>query len=300
MLSIKHVTKVLGLATVAALTAGLVASTAQATPVPPHASSALLGTWVNTNSSSNSVKQVVISPSKIGTVIVDAFGACSPSFCEWGKVPAIVYGTNVSSTTGVTFQTNQRFLSGDSEWSRTTLLGSVGRTRDGLRLKLRELTVFEDGSGRKNYEVDETFKLGEGQSPAISGHSVSSYRLGDRPALSAGALGLWVNPSATGGLAKVFIGGSAGAPIVHAFGQCSPTPCDWGRVRGITYGASISSAVGNNVLAPYTFGFKNAQLAITYRHPIKGDDTLTITSYNEFTDASGRSNYAKTEVLVRP
>jgi hypothetical protein len=300
MLSIKHASKILGLATLAALTAGLAAPAAYATPVPPVASSALLGTWVNTNPSSNSVKQVVISPSRVGNVIVDAFGACSPSFCEWGKVPAIVYGTNVSSTTGATFQTNQRFLSGDTEWSRTTLLGKLGKTRAGLRLTLRELTVFEDGSGRKNYEVDETFKLGEGQAPAVSGHSVSSYRLGDRPALNAGALGLWVNPSATGGLAKVFVGGTAAAPVVHAFGQCSPTPCDWGRVRGITYGASISSTVGNNMLAPYTFGFKNAQLAITYTHPLKGADTLTVTSYNEFTDTSGRSNYAKTEVLVRP
>jgi len=300
MLNIKNITKALGVATLAALTAGLMAPAAHATPVPPNASAALLGTWINTNPSSNSVKQVVISPSRLGNVIVDAFGACSPSYCEWGRVPAIVYGTTVSSTTGATFQTNQRFLDGNSEWSRTTLLGSLVRTRDGAQLKLRELTVFEDGSGRKNYEVDETFKLGKGQAPAITGHSVSSYRLGDRPALNAGALGLWVNPSATGGLAKVFVGGTAAAPLVHAFGQCSPTPCDWGRVRGITYGPSISATVANNVLAPYTFGFKKAQLAITYHHPLKGEDTLTVTSYNEFTDGSGRSNYAKTEVLVRP
>ena len=300
MLNIKIVTKALGVATLAALTAGLMAPAAHATPVPPNASTALLGTWINTNPSSNSVKQVVISPSRIGNVIVDAFGACSPTYCEWGKVPAIVYGTTVSSTTGATFQTNQRFLDGKDEWSRTTLLGGLVRTREGLRLKLRELTVFEDGSGRKNYEVDETFKLGKGQAPAITGHSVSTYRLGNRPALKAGAFGPWVNPSATGGLAKVVVGGTAAAPVVHAFGQCSPTPCDWGRVRGITYGPSISATVGTKVLAPYTFGFKKAQLAITYNHPLKGVDTLTVTSYNEFTDGSGRSNYAKTEVLVRP
>jgi hypothetical protein len=299
MLTIKHVTKTLGVATLAALTAGLVAPAAHASPVPPKASSALLGTWVNTNPSSNSVKQLVVSPTRIGNVTVDAFGACVPTYCEWGKVPAIVYGTNVSSTTGLTFQTNQRFLSGNTEWSRTTLLGQVVKTADGLRLNLRELTVFEDGSARKNYEVDESFKLGEGQAPAISGNSVSTYRLGDRPALNAGAHGVWINPSATGGLAKLVVGGTAAAPVIHAFGQCSPTPCDWGRVRGITFGPSISSTVGNNVLAPYTFSFKKAQLAITYRHPLKGADTLTVTSYNEFTDGSGRSNYAKTEVLVR-
>ena len=298
MLNIKIVTKALGVATLAALTAGLMAPAAHATPVPPNASTALLGTWINTNPSSNSVKQVVISPSRIGNVIVDAFGACSPTYCEWGKVPAIVYGTTVSSTTGATFQTNQRFLDGKDEWSRTTLLGGLVRTREGLRLKLRELTVFEDGSGRKNYEVDETFKLGKGQAPAITGHSVSTYRLGNRPALDMP----WVSrpaPPATTRPARETTRPAA-APVVHAFCQCSPTPCDWGRVRGITYGPSISATVGTKVLAPYTFGFKKAQLAITYNHPLKGVDTLTVTSYNEFTDGSGRSNYAKTEVLVRP
>ena len=300
MLSIKHLTKVLGLATLAALTAGLATPAAQASPVPPKASSALLGTWVNVNPSSNSVKQVVVSPTRLGNVVVDAFGACSPSYCEWGKVPAIVYGTSVSSTAGAIFQTNQQFLSAGTEWSRTTLLGEVVKTRVGLRLKLRELTVFEDGSGRKNYEVDETFMLGDGTAPTTAGHSVASYRLGDRPALDAGALGSWVNPAATGGLAKVVIGGTAAAPVVHAYGQCSPTPCDWGRVRGVTYGDGISSSVGEKVLAPFKFGFKKAQLAITFHHPVKGADTLTVTSYNEFTDGSGRSNYAKTETLVRP
>src|SRR5207247_8841848 len=123
----------------------------------------------------------------IGSVTVDAFGACSPTFCEWGKVPGIVYGSNVSSTTGVTFQTNQRFLSAGTEWSRTSLFGRVVRTDAGLRLRLQELTVFEACSGRKNYRVDETFALGKGQAPALVGNSVSSYRLGDRPALVAAA-----------------------------------------------------------------------------------------------------------------
>jgi hypothetical protein len=300
MPSIRNATKVLGVATLAGLTVGLAAPAAQAAPVPPKASNVLFGTWVNTNASSNSVKQVVIAPTRIGNVTVDAFGACVPTYCEWGKVPAIVYGANVSSPTGATFQTNQRFLSGGKEWSRTALLGQVVKTSVGLRLKLRELTVFEDGSGRKNYEVDETFKLGEGQKPATSGNSVGSYPLGNRPALIAGALGNWVNPSATGGLAKLTIGGPAASPVIHAFGQCSPTPCDWGTVRGITYGASISSTLGNNVLAPYRFSFKKSQLAITYHRSAKGIQTLTVTSYNEFTDASGRSNYAKTETLVRP
>jgi hypothetical protein len=295
----KQLTKIVGLTAMAALAVGLAAAPANATPVPPTASNALLGTWINTNANSNSVKQVVVSPTRIGNVTVDAFGACSPTLCEWGKVPAVIYGSNVSSTTGVTFQTDQRFLSGGTEWSRTTLFGRVVRTEAGLRLRLQELTVFEDGSGRKNYRVDETFAPGKGQAPAIVGNSVSSYRLGDRPALAPGAFGSWVPVSPSGGLAGINITGTTAAPIVNALGQCSPTPCDWGKVRGITYGASISALRGRTVLAPYVFGFKNAQLGITFGHSATGKPILKVAEYNEFTDGSGRSNYVKYETFVR-
>lgn len=300
MLKVKHITKALGVATLAGLAVGLAAPAAQASPVPPKAASIMFGTWVNTNPSSNSVKQVVVSPTEIGNVTVDAFGACSPTYCEWGKVPAIVYGPSVSATSGAAFQTNQRFITGSTEWSRTTLLGQVVRTDAGPRLQLREMTIFEDGSGRKNYSRDEVFKLGKGQAPALIGHSVNTYRLGQRPLLNAAAFGNWVNPAATGSLAKLTIGGTSAAPVVHGYGQCSPTPCDWGTVRSTTYGTSISSTVGNNSLAAYAFGFKKTQLAITFHRSATGRQLLTVRSYNEFTDASGRSNYVKTETLVRP
>jgi hypothetical protein len=295
----KRFTKVLGLATMAALAVGVAAGPAQATPVPPKASTALLGTWVNTNPNSRSVKQIVVSPTRIGNVTVDAFGSCTPTLCEWGRVPAIIYGANVSSTTGVTFQSNQRFLAGGVEWSRTSLFGRVVRTDAGLRLRLQELTVFVDGSGRKNYRVNETFQLGKGQAPTKNGNPVSNYRLGNRPALRAGAFGSWVPTSPTGGLAGINISGTAAAPVVQALGQCSPTPCDWGKVRGITYGASISSTRGNTLLAPYVFGFKKAQLGITYGYTAAGTPILTVAEYNEFTDGSGRSNYVKYETFIR-
>lgn len=294
----KQLTRILGLAAMTAVVVGL-AAPAQASPVPPTANTALFGTWVNTHSSTRSVKQIVLAPNRAGSVTVDAFGSCVPTLCEWGKVPAIVYGANVSAATGATFQSNQRFLSGGKEWSRTTLLGSVARTRSGLRLTLRELTVFEDGSGRKNYSVTETFARGHARHPAHTGSSVTGYALGAPPALVAGALGSWKNTSPSGALTAVKITGSTASPVVRAFGRCAPTACDWGRTRAITYGASISSTRGNTLLAPYRFAFKKSQLVITYsRTPVKVEH-LTISEYNEFTDASGRSNYVKKETFVR-
>ncbi|PZS29097.1 MAG: hypothetical protein DLM58_16045 [Pseudonocardiales bacterium] len=293
----KHVTKLLGLGAMAAIVVGF-ASPAQATPAPPNASSALLGTWVNTNGNSHSVKKIVVVANRAHSVSVDAFGACTPTLCEWGTVPAITYGANVSAATGGTFQSNQRFLSGRREWSRTTLLGSVSRTKVGLRLSLRELTVFLDGSGRKNYTVTETFKRGLSQRRTLNGHPVTSYLRGNPPALIHPAFGSWKNIAASGGLAAVKITGSTVSPIVQAFGQCSPTACDMGRVRGITYGRSISTATGSTVLAPYKFGFKNSQLVISYSRIGKAE-RLTIYVYSEFTDASHRSNYVLRETMVR-
>ncbi len=292
----KHVTKLVGVAAMAAIVVGF-AGAAQASPVPPTASAALLGTWHNTNSASRSVKQVVITPNRTGNVSVDAFGACVPSLCEWGRVPAIVYGSSVSATSGLNFQTNQRFLSGRTEFERTTLLGSLAKTRAGLRLTLRELTVFTDGSGRKNMTVTETFRRGAAHASTHAGLPVAAYRPGNPPSV-AGALGKWVNPAPTGGLVAITITGTATHPIVEGFGQCSPTPCDFGRTRAIGYGPSISSPRGNTLLAPYAFGFKKTQLVITYARTRAGE-RLSVAEYNEFTDGSSRSNYLKTETLVR-
>lgn len=298
MSSVKLFTRTLGLAAMAAVVVGF-AGAAHASTVPPTADSALLGTWINTDAASRSVKQVIVTPAESGNVTVDAFGACTPTLCEWGQVPAIVYGTNVSAPTGLNFQTNQRFLSGDREWSRTTLFGKAAKTRAGLRLTLRELTVFEDGSGRHNYAVTETFKRGEPQRPTRTGNPVSSYQRGYPPALVVAARGVWHAVSPSGGLVKIVINGSALHPVVQAFGACSPTACAWGRSQAITYGDSIGSTQGRTLLAPYTFGFKNAQLVITYSRDAERAGHLTVSVYSEFTDGSGRSNYVLTQDFVR-
>lgn len=298
----KQFTRTLALAAASAVSVGLasaLASAAHATAVPPVANTALRGTWVNTNAATKSVKQIIVTPRRGGNVSVDAFGACSPTLCEWGSVPAIVYGPSVSATTGTTFQTDQRFLANGTEWSRTHLQGTVVRTAAGLRLSVRELTVFEDGSGRKNYTTTETFKLGAARKATKSGLSAAGYPLGNPPSLIAGALGSWTNLNPSGGLVKLTIGGTQAAPTVEAFGQCSPTPCDWGTVRSISYGSSVSSAIGATAVAPYSFGFKNAQLVIRYWLTAAGDERLTVTTYNEFTDGSGRSNYVKSETFAR-
>lgn len=299
---VKHVTKSVGLVAAAAVTVGIASSFATAafaSPVPPVAQASLVGTWVNTNAATRSVKQIDIVARRGGNIAVDAFGACTPTACQWGLVPANVYGPNVSSTSGAAFQTDQAFFSGKTEWSRTQLQGSVRRTAVGLRLTVRELTAFEDGSGRHNYTVTETFKPGRGPQPSTTGISAAGYPLGDSPLLIAGALGTWVNPTPNGGLVKVVVGGTQSSPSVEGFGQCSPSACDFGTVSAAAYGSSVSAPVGATALASYSFGFKNEQLVLRYWLTGAGDERLTVTTYNEFTDGSGRSNYTTTATLVR-
>jgi hypothetical protein len=224
-----------------------------------------------------SVKQVVITPARGGAITVDAFGACTPRLCEWGRVPAIIYGGSVSSATGANFQTNQRFLLRGREWSRTALLGTVTLTQFGLRLTLRELTVFTDQSGRKNYTVTETFAHRGFARTTAAGIAATGYVRGAPPALAPAAFGTWTNVNPAGGLVSIRITGTSAFPVVQAFGRCTPTACDLGRVLGISYGPSVSAPTGTTLLAPYVFSFKNEQLVITYSRNFFGVQRLTVT-----------------------
>lgn len=294
------VRRVLGATIAASAAMGVLASPAWASTTPPVASAALVGTWVNTNAATQSVKQIVVQPSRVrGNILVDAFGQCSPTLCEWGRVPAIVYGPDVSAKVGGSFQTDQSFTSNKAEWSRTQLQASLRVAATGTKsLSVRELTAFEDGSGRHNYTVTETFTPGQGLPATINGITASGYPFGFPPSAQPRLAGDW--KAASNAVVELKIGISGGVPDVHAFGSCSPTACDMGSVRGITYGANISATVGNTVLAPYSFGFKNEQLVITFvAGRTAAADRVVVANYNEFTDGSGRSNYVVNESFVR-
>jgi hypothetical protein len=285
-----------------------------ASDTPPVPSPALFGTWVNTNAKTPSVKQIVIERNPTGApgMLVDAFGACVPSLCEWGLVPAIVYGNNVSAKSGAAFQTDQGFVNPNSlpgkstEWSRTQLIGQLitpidnplGSVVPRQVLVVRELTAFEDGSGRHNYTMVESFVRGQGQPATKPGDSVSGYVGGFPPAAAHAFAGNWAGPG--NGVVRLRIAVSGTSAVVRAFGSCTPTLCNLGATRAIVFGASISSTTGNVLLAPYTFSFKNEQLVIQL---VKGktakQDQLVVGNYNEFTDGSGRSNYDMTTTFHR-
>jgi hypothetical protein len=107
-------------------------------------------------------------------------------------------------------------------------------------------------------------------------------------ALALGSLvGTWVNVnSATRDIVKVVLTNANGTLNVHAYGACSPTPCDWGQVKGMAYAASVSGGNAVAFTANYAFGFKNTILA----GHLNGHN-LIVDDFNVFEDGSGRSAY---------
>ena len=108
-------------------------------------------------------------------------------------------------------------------------------------------------------------------------------------------LGKWENcDRRTRGVARVVLGRSGSVFTVQLFGARTPTPCDWGVVRGVVYSESVSSAVGIPFTAHYKFSFKEV---VVTGHLDQG--CLTLEYYNRFTDGSGRCDYYMKERFCR-
>src|SRR5206468_903775 len=63
--------------------------------------------------------------------------------------------------------------------------------------------------------------------------------------------GTWLNPTSRS-LVKVVIGtDSTGRLFLHAYGACSPTPCDWGTVYPAVWSGGVGSAMVKAAAATY-------------------------------------------------
>jgi hypothetical protein len=264
-----------------------------ASSTPPGPNPALSGTWVNTNAATRNVADIVVTR-RAGGILVDGFGACSPRPCEWGSIPGTVFGAKVSSVTGNSFEANWNF-----GFARDVLLASLTRPRGVPTLVVKEFTTFIPPDGRANFTVTEKFVRSRRPiAPKAKGKPATGYPLGDwvRPAKP--LLGTWKNTSPAGGnVTRIRLGLNPGGSLsVHAFGNCAPALCNWGVVRGITFGTSIASVSGRVFLAPYTFSFKDALLSGSVN---RAGTILTVQTWSEFTDHSGRSNYVTTDTFTR-
>lgn len=283
--------RLLGLLAASAALLGATGGTASASPTPPTASPALVGTWVNTNLNTNSLKRIEITRAS-ATVAVDAFAACASVACQWGGVHGTIFGSGVSSRTGTTFATRQTFSTQSRVWGETELIGSLSSTKRNRVLTVRELTVFTDGSGRHNYEVTETFRLGSASRGNAVGSSGPVLPLGQPPLASPALAGQWVNTSSQA-IARLSIALHGSSATVQAFGACVPTGCNIGTTRATIFGTNVGSARGSVLSASYRQSFGAMQMIISPT----GKNTLRLELLRTLN--GGRSNYVVIENLVR-
>lgn len=100
-------------------------------------------------------------------------------------------------------------------------------------------------------------------------------------------LGTWNNcDHGTRGLLRVVIAAAGAGITVQAFGSCTPTPCDWGKVAGLAYAENVTAPNGIAFTAVYKLGFKET---ILVGHLDAG--MLMVETFDNFIDGSGRSDY---------
>jgi hypothetical protein len=113
--------------------------------------------------------------------------------------------------------------------------------------------------------------------------------------VAAPILGTWVNcDHHTRGLFRLMITAAGSEVMVHGFGACSPTPCDWGAVPGLVYADNVTATPAVAFSAVYTFAFK---VTTVVGRLLNG--ALIVETYDHFTDKSGRSDYYSLNVLAQ-
>ena len=99
---------------------------------------------------------------------------------------------------------------------------------------------------------------------------------------------------ATRNLVRIVVVPSGAEITVHAFGACSPTPCDWGAVPGLVYAADVSSTAAIAFTAQYRFSF--SQVIVT---GFLDNGSLIVETFTHFTDKSGRSDYYARQCMCK-
>ena len=106
--------------------------------------------WVNTDAASRSIKAVNIQVTRSG-VRVRVWGACSPTWCDWGWTEAEAYSK--SGVEGEREDANALVATYDFDFATTILVfkfATVGAQPPRV-LSVETYTRFNDGSGRSPY-----------------------------------------------------------------------------------------------------------------------------------------------------
>ncbi len=231
-----------------------------------------VGTWTNVDPGTGGITKIQITRDQSGHHI-EAWGACVPDDCQWGKVDLDLLGTSVQDTTP-----DYALGNWDPGFKDATIALQV--VEDGLVADL--YNVFKDDSGRADYH--QRYRLTD------SGDLIQQYVLGDER-FGDVIVGGWVseNPN-TSGITSLNVAASDEGLTSHAWGACVPNDCDWSAVPMHTLGTSIGDATPERSAANWDHGFSTVFMTT---HLSGGD--LVVEKYTVFHDDSGRSNYYSQE-----
>ena len=119
----------------------------------PASTANLVGTWTNVNPTTGGIVKIVVTHDLLGFKI-NTFGACSPTPCNHGVIPASRFSKSVSSTVA-------QGLSGQYNFGFSTMSVTAQRVYDldgGNFLELVTQTKFAPGDTRNDYTRKELFR----------------------------------------------------------------------------------------------------------------------------------------------
>ena len=86
--------------------------------VNPSDHSFLIGTWVNINPAGGMVA-FIIYEDQSGDLVINAFGQCFPTYCNWGVVPCLDYSSDIGSNLATGFMSFYDFV-----WKETWIMAT--------------------------------------------------------------------------------------------------------------------------------------------------------------------------------
>jgi hypothetical protein len=108
--------------------------------------------------------------------------------------------------------------------------------------------------------------------------------------------GTWVNVnSSTRGIVKLVITHTSNGMKVHAWGACTPTPCDWGTKKGLPYSSDKSSSAGK----AFTAVFKDDVARDTVTGVLKANGRLAVNDFEHYVDNSGRYDHLNQDTFKK-
>jgi len=114
------------------------------------------------------------------------------------------------------------------------------------------------------------------------------------PTAPTSLVGEWKNVDAnTRGLTRLSV--ASGPDVVHAWGRCHPSDCDWGAMPASRFSNSVA---GGNVAALRAV-FKPSFAERTITIITSGLNMIDVEIFTHFTDNSGRADYSERDKFMR-